>query len=77
LARSVALGHGRLRDQTPNEFGLQMADQLATAAEPLQRMADAYNHARYGAEIPSAEEAEAARQAWAAVQQRFPDEEQT
>jgi hypothetical protein len=77
LARAAALGHGRLLGQTPSEFGVDLADRLTTAAEPLHLMADHYNLARYGPEPPSTEEAEAVRQAWAAVQQSAPDEEQT
>jgi hypothetical protein len=68
LATTTAQGQTRARSQTPHEYQLQLANAMPPASDPLTRLTERYNQARYAAEPPSQQAAEEGRQAWEAVQ---------
>jgi len=68
LATTTAQGQTRARSQTPQEYQHQLANAMPPASDPLTRLTERYNQARYAAEPPSQQAAEEGQQAWAAVQ---------
>ncbi len=83
LTMTTQRGHGRRRDQTPQEYGQHLTGQLRTEpnvpagefAAALQAITERYQQARYAPEPPSASEADSAQAAWTQLQQQLSDDD--
>jgi hypothetical protein len=67
LAAARRLGQPHRRDQTPTEYGNALKQTWPGEESPLTTLTAAYLKARYAAQPPSSDEAQAAWQAWEKV----------
>ena len=68
LAAATQQGQARPPGKTPHEYQQQLAEQLPEATTVLATLTEQYDHARYAAEPPTPEAADAAQQAWTQVE---------
>ncbi len=68
LAAARARGYPRQREQTPTEYQRTLERTLPQAQEALSALTDRYVQARYGATLPTPEQADHARRAWEQLQ---------
>lgn len=69
LSQAGQRGLARQPAQTPHEYRAKLGSELQTAIDPLARMTERYNHARYAPEPPDSEAARTTQQDWREIEE--------